>query len=93
MINIIKTDKANQIATLEITKDDLEKIIFSLDNMADKLQRNLLENIPSNESDRARLDDYKELSENLAKILNIDIYLDRKYIPLDKDTGLPHQCQ
>jgi hypothetical protein len=69
MINKIKTDKANQIATLEITKDDLEKIIDSLDNMAEKLQRNLLENLPSNESDRARLDDYKELRENLAKIL------------------------
>ena len=71
MINRIKTDKANQTATLEITKDDLEKIIVSLDNMADKLQRNLLENIPSKESDRARLDDYKELRENIAKILDI----------------------
>jgi hypothetical protein len=69
MINKIKTDKANQIATLEITKDDLEKIIDSLDNMAEKLQRNLLENLPSSEYDRARLDDYKELRENIAKIL------------------------
>ena len=41
MINRIKTDKANQTATLEITKDDLEKIIDSLDNMTDKLQRDL----------------------------------------------------
>jgi hypothetical protein len=71
MINRIKTDKANQTATLEITKGDLEKIIVSLDNMADKLQRSLLENIPSKESDRARLDDYKELRENIAKILNL----------------------
>ena len=71
MINRIKTDKANQTATLEITKGDLEKIIISLDNMADKLQRNLLENLPSKESDRARLDDYKELRENIAKILNL----------------------
>ena len=71
MINSIKTDKANQTATLEITKGDLEKIIISLDNMADKLQRNLLENLPSKESDRTRLDDYKELRENIAKILNL----------------------
>jgi hypothetical protein len=71
MINRIKTDKANQTAILEITKDDLEKIIISLDNMAGKLQRNLLENLPSKESDRARLDDYKELRENIAKILNL----------------------
>jgi uncharacterized protein Yka (UPF0111/DUF47 family) len=71
MINKIRTDKSNQTATLEITKDDLEKIIDSLDNMADKLQRNLLENLPSIESDRVRLDDYKELRENIAKIVNL----------------------
>jgi hypothetical protein len=71
MINRIKTDKANQTATLEITKDDLEKIVVSLDSMAEKLQRNLLENLPSVESDRARLDDYKALRENIAKILNL----------------------
>ena len=71
MISRIKTDKTNQTATLEITKDDLEKIIDSLDNMAEKLQRTLLENIPSKESDRERLDDYKELRENIAKILNL----------------------
>ena len=71
MIDRIKTDKANQTATLEITKDDLEKIVVSLDNMAEKLQRNLLENLPSVESDRARLDDYKGLRENVAKILNL----------------------
>jgi hypothetical protein len=71
MISRIKTDKTNQTATLEITKDDLEKIIDSLDNMAEKLQRTLLENLPSKESDRVRLDDYKELKENIAKILNL----------------------
>ena len=71
MINRIKTDKANQTAILEITKDDLEKKIISLDNMADKLQRNLLKNLPSKESNRARLDDYKELRERIAKILNL----------------------
>jgi|RhiMetdeSRZDD1v2_1073273.scaffolds.fasta_scaffold2322666_1 hypothetical protein len=69
MINRIKTDKTNQTVTLEITKDDLEKIINSLDNMTDKLQRDLLENLPAMESDRVRLDDYKELRENIAKIL------------------------
>jgi hypothetical protein len=39
--------------------------------MAEKLQRTLLENLPSKESDRERLDDYKELRENIAKILNL----------------------
>lgn len=71
MINRIKTDKAHQTATLEITKNDLEKIVISLDSMAEKLQRNLLENLPSIQSDRTRLDDYKELRENVAKILNL----------------------
>ncbi|HYZ50314.1 MAG TPA: hypothetical protein VE593_05460 [Nitrososphaeraceae archaeon] len=69
MINRIKIDKANQIATLEITKGDLEKIVSSLDNMAEKLQKNLLENLPSSEFDRTKLDDYKGLRENIAKIL------------------------
>ena len=69
MINRIKIDKDNKIATLEVTKGDLEKIVDSLDNMAEKLQKNLLENLPSSESDRARLDDYKELRENISKIL------------------------
>lgn len=69
MINRIKIDKASQIATLEISKGDLKKIVDSLDNMAEKLQKNLLENLPSSESDRTRLDDYKELRENIAKIL------------------------
>lgn len=69
MINRIKIDKANQIATLEISKGDLKKIVDSLDNMAEKLQKNLLENLPSSDSDRTRLDDYKELRENIAKIL------------------------
>jgi len=69
MINRIKIDKANQIATLEISKGDLKKIVDSLDNMAEKLQKNHLENLPSSESDRTRLDDYKELRENIAKIL------------------------
>jgi hypothetical protein len=71
MINRIKTDKTNQTATLVITKDDLEKIINSLDNMTDKLQRDLLENLPAMECDRVRLDDYKDLRENIAKILNV----------------------
>ena len=71
MINRIKTDKTNQIARLEITRDDLEKITNSLDNKTDKLQRDLLENLPAMESDRARLDDYKDLRENIAKILNV----------------------
>ena len=78
MINRIKTDKANQTATLEITKGDLEKIIISLDNMADKLQRNLLENLPSKESDRARLDDYRvkgESSKDPEYTLNIQATL------------------
>jgi hypothetical protein len=36
--------------------------------MVAKLQRKLLENLPSNESDRKNLDDYKALEEDLKKI-------------------------
>jgi uncharacterized protein Yka (UPF0111/DUF47 family) len=71
MVTRIKTDKANHTATMEIAKQDIEKIIDSIDNMIDKLQRDLLENLPSIESDRIRLDDYKELREEIAKILSL----------------------
>jgi hypothetical protein len=37
----------------------------SVDIIVDKQQRNLLENLPSEERDRHKLDDYKALKEDL----------------------------
>jgi len=68
LIKKLNTDEVNQTITLEIGKSDLEKIIASVTDMVNKQQRILLENLPSSDSDRKNLDDYKALAENLRKI-------------------------
>ena len=69
MIKSLRVDKVKGIATVEINKDELATMISSAQNMADKQQRILLENLPSNEEDRKRLDNYKALKEDLNKVL------------------------
>ena len=68
MIKELKVDKINGIAILEITKNDLGKMVDSVNNMVDKQQKTLLENLPSEESDRRKLDDYNALKEDLKKV-------------------------
>jgi hypothetical protein len=71
MLRIIKTDKVNRVVTLEMDKKDLENIVESVDSMSDKQQRTLLENLPSEDRDRQKLDDYKALREELRKVLQV----------------------
>ncbi len=71
MLRIIKADKVNGIVTLEMSKKDLGNIMESVDNMSDKQQRTLLENLPSEDQVRQKLDDYKELKEELRKIWDV----------------------
>ena len=73
MLRIIKADKVNCIVTLELTKKDLENIVESVVSMSDKQQRTLLENLPSDDQERQKLDDYKALREELRKILQVVI--------------------
>ena len=68
MIRKLKSDRSTGIATIEISSDELRDIIDSIDNMINRQQRTLLENLPSNEVDRRRLDNYKALKENLRKV-------------------------
>ena len=68
MIRNLKSDRSTGIATIEISSDELRDIIDSIDNMIDRQQRTLLENLPSDEVDRRRLDNYKALKESLRKI-------------------------
>jgi hypothetical protein len=68
MIRELKVDKINAMAVLEITKNDLINLMDSVNNMVDKQQRTLLENLPSEESDRRKLDDYNALKEDLKKV-------------------------
>jgi hypothetical protein len=69
MIRKLKSDRSTGIATIEISSDELRDIVDSIDNMINRQQRTLLENLPSNEVDRRRLDNYKALKESLRKVL------------------------
>jgi len=68
MIRKLHADKANRTVTLEITETDLSNIIDSVSNMVDRQQRTLLENLPSEDSVRLKLDNLKALKEELRKI-------------------------
>jgi hypothetical protein len=68
MLRILKADKLNQIFTLEISEKDLRNVIEAVDNMVEKQQKTLLENLPSEDQVRQKLDDYKALKEELRKI-------------------------
>jgi hypothetical protein len=68
MLRILKADKVNGIFTLEIGEKDLRNVIESVDNMVEKQQKTLLENLPSEDQVRQKLDDYKALKEELRKI-------------------------
>ena len=68
MIRKVHADKANKTVTLEMTESDLSNIIDSIDNMVDKQQRTLLENLPAEDQVRSKLDSYKALREDLRKV-------------------------
>jgi hypothetical protein len=53
---------------LEMSQNDLSNIIESIDNMVDREQRILLENIPADDELRLNLVTYKGLKEDLRKI-------------------------
>ena len=52
MVKWFGIDKLNGTVTLEVTKTELTNLMNSVDNMADKQKRTLLENLPSDEVDR-----------------------------------------
>ena len=68
MIRKVHADKANRTVTLAMTESDLSNIIDSIDNMVDKQQRTLLENLPAEDRLRSKLDSYKALREDLRKV-------------------------
>lgn len=68
MIRKLQADKANKTVTTEMTESDLSILIDSIDNMVDRQQRTLLENLPAEDELRLKLDSYKALREDLRKI-------------------------
>jgi hypothetical protein len=71
MVKWFGIDKLNGTVTLEVTKSELTYLMNSVDNMADKQKRTLLENLPSDEEDRQKLDDYEALKEGLRKVIGM----------------------
>ena len=69
MVKSLNIDRANGVVVIEINKDELINIVDSVHNMTDKAKRNLLENLPSNEEDRTRLDNFNALKEGLRRVL------------------------
>ena len=68
MIRKLQADKANKTVALEMSENDLNNIIESIDKMVDIQQRTLLENLPADDQLRVKLDSYKGLKEDLRKI-------------------------
>ena len=69
MVKTMNVDRANGIVVVEINKDELMDILDSVHYMTDRAKRNLLENLPSNEEDRTRLDNFNALKEGLRRVL------------------------
>lgn len=67
MVKTLRIGKDNKVITLEFTENELGNIISSIENMVYKQKRNLLENLPSDEEGRRKLDDYLALKEDLHK--------------------------
>ena len=68
MIRKLEADRPNKRVILEMTETDLFDIIESVNNMVDKQQRTLLENLPAEDSVRLKLDNLKAIKEDLRKI-------------------------
>ena len=71
MLRILNADKVNGMVTLEMGEKDLRNVIESVDKMVEKQQRTLLENLPSEDQVRQKLDDFTALKEDLRKILEL----------------------
>ncbi|WP_148687416.1 hypothetical protein [Candidatus Nitrosocosmicus hydrocola] len=70
MPKIVKSNKETDSLTIELTKSELVDLMDSVECMTEKEQRKLLENIPSTEEGRSRLDRYKAIKEDLKKIFD-----------------------
>jgi hypothetical protein len=68
MLRILNADKVNGVVAIEMGEKDLRNLIESVDNMVEKQQRTLLENLPSEDRVRQKLDNYKALKEEFRKI-------------------------
>jgi len=71
MLRVLNTDKVNRTFTLEVSENDLRNLIESVDHMISRQRETLLENLPSEDQVRQKLDDFTALKEDLRKILEL----------------------
>lgn len=71
MLRVLNTDKVNRTSTLEVSENDLRNLIESVDHMISRQRETLLENLPSEDQVRQKLDDFTALREDLRKILEL----------------------
>ena len=67
MVKTLRIDKDIKVITLEVTESELGNIVSSIENMVYKQKRDLLENLPSDEDGRRKLDAYLALKEDLVR--------------------------
>jgi hypothetical protein len=67
MATTLKIDKSREMVTIELDKNELKGILDSIDLMIQDRKRNLLETLPSDESDRKQLEVYYSLREIISK--------------------------
>jgi hypothetical protein len=70
MVKSMNIDKTNGITSIEFNIDELTNIVEAVNYTTDKVRRELLENLPSNEKSRKRLDNFNALKEGLRRILD-----------------------
>ena len=71
MLRVLNTDKVNRTFTLEVSENDLRNLVESVDHMVNRQRETLLENLPSEDQVRQKLDDFTALKEDLRKILEL----------------------
>lgn len=68
MVKSVSIDRVNEMAAIEVNEDELTNIVDSVCYMTEKAIKNLLENLPSNEEDRMKLDNFNALKEGLRRV-------------------------
>ena len=69
MVRLLQTDREKELIVLEVRKSEVEDILSSIDVMTERLETFLLEHLPPTEEDRRRVDRFKDLREDLRKLL------------------------
>lgn len=70
MVKSLNIDKLSKIVVIELNKDELKNVVDSVYYMADEARKNLLKNLPADQEDRNRLDNFNALKEDLRRVLD-----------------------